>query len=787
MAETIKEGSCINTYEQDMVKYSIIVDRRRSIPEDRDGLKPVQRRVIYDTFSQHAIPGHVRVKSSAITGDTQKNFHPHGNSSIYDTMVPLTESFRCKMPLFDGKGNWSSIMGDPAAAERYTESRLSQFCYDCVIGELAESKNVVDWIDNYQRTCQEPEFLPVKVPLLLINGSNGIGVGLAVSIPSHNLSDVIRVTRALIKDRNADCTLIPDCCGPCNIIESDWTKISETGSGTFRVRGKVEITEYNGYPALIVRSLPDRVFTNSITDKLEDMITKKQLPMVKEIFDASANGIVEIIIQLRKGSDPYYVKEVLYAKTKVQDTVSVNFMVVNGVDVRRMSYREYILGFLERRAITKFRLYSSRLQVNLTRYHKLIAYIKLLESGEIDNVIDMIRKQKNIEDEYLIEYLIKKIGVTDLQAKFILGTDIRKLAKGYLEKYKEEVAKLELEQKMIEPAVTDDGTFIMNEIDHELAEIDAKYGSPRICNVIKTTDDNNIPRGVFKIVITEGNYIRKLPDTDKVGIIKRDNPKFVLRVDNTENILLFDSQGKVFKLPIYRVPVTDRNASGTDVRILQKNLTSDIVSVLYEPMLKKIAEGKRKHYLTVVSKNNSIKKLDVEDFLNVNTSGLIYAKVMPGDQIVDVALVSVDFDVIIYSGHKALRVATKNLPLFKRNASGSKAMNTTDEIEGLSVVYPDATSAVVITKNGLVNKFSMVALKQSDRAKAGVSVIKLNSDDSIFSIYGVADNDIIRVVTSNGIQEIPVSSLKLQASTAKGTKLIDLRGATIIRTDVIKG
>lgn len=709
------------------------------------------------------------------------------NSSIYGTMEPLANFFKCKVPLIAPKGNWGTVMGDDPAAMRYTEAGLSDFCFECVIGELKDSPNVVDWIPTFDRKTKEPEFLPVKVPLLLVNGSFGIGVGMTVSIPPHNLVEVINETRKLIRDRNTEVVLVPDHCLPCNIIDADWKKISNSGSGSYRVRGIVDITEYDKHPALIVRSLPDRVSTNVIVDKLNEMIEKKQLPMIKDIMDASANGVVEIIIQLRKGTDPYYVREVLYTKTKVQDTVSVNFMVVHGTDPKRMSYKEYLLQFLEMRATTKFRLYCNKLQICLTRYHQLIAYIKILESGEIDNIINMVRKQNLVDDDYLIEYLIKKTGVTDLQAKYILNTDIRRLSKGYLNKYKEEFKQLEIEQAIYERAVTDDGSIIMSEIDKELEEIAKKYGRPRTCKVIKVSDDSNIPRGTFKVVITEGNYVRKIPDTDKVGIVKKDNPKFILRVDNAENILIFDNKGKVFKLPVYKIPVTDRNSLGTDIRVLQKNLTADIISVIYEPVLKKIAEGPRKHYLTVVSKLNSIKKLDIEDFLNVNVSGLLYSKVTPEDEIADVALVPIDFDVIIYSGRKALRVPTKSLPLFKRNASGSKAMNTKDMIEGLSVIYPDADNIIVITNKGKINRFLPQGMAVSERAKGGASVIKLDPGDSIFSIYGANKNDIIRVVTSDGIQEIPVSSVPLYASTAKGTKMINVKTCNIIRTDIIKG
>jgi DNA gyrase subunit A len=709
------------------------------------------------------------------------------NSSIYGTMEPLANWFKCKVPLIAPKGNWGTLMGDGPAAMRYTEAGLSEFGMDCVIGELKDTDNTVDWIPNYDRKTMEPEYLPVKVPLLLINGTFGIGVGMGVNIPPHNLVEVINETRAVIRDPNHEVVLVPDHCMPCNIIETDFREICRSGSGRYRVRGLVDTADHNGEPAIIVRSLPDGITTDVVVSKLLDLVEKKQLPMIKDISDASTNNGVEIIIQLKKGSDVGYVKEVLYAKTKVQDTVSVNFMVVHGVNPKRMSYTEYIQEFLKLRATTKFRLYCNKLQINLTRYHQLIAYIKLLESGEIDNVIDMVRKQNHIDDEYLIEYLIKKVGVTDLQAKFILGTDIRKLSKGYLNKYKAEFNELVKEQAVYEKAVTDDGTLIMSEIDKELEEIANKYGKPRVCKVIKATDDNNIPRGTFKVVITEGNYVRKIPDTDKVGIVRKDNPKFILRVDNAENILIFDNKGKVFKLPVYKIPVTDKSSAGTDIRVLQKNLTANVISVLYEPVLKKIAEGPRKHYLTVVTKNNSIKKLDIEDFLTVNVSGLMYSKVADDDEVADVALVPIDLDVIIYSGHKALRCTTKSLPLFKRNAAGSKAMNTKDFIGGLSVIYPDANNIVVITNSGKINRFPSEGLATTDRAKGGSAVIKLDHSDSIFSIYGVSDNDIIRVVTSDGVQEIHVSDVPLGSSVMKGTKMINLKSCNIIRTDILKG
>lgn len=705
------------------------------------------------------------------------------DSSIYTAMVTLANWWKTKIPLIASHGNWGTVMGDGPAAMRYTEAGLSDFCYDCVVSDLKISKQSSDWKDNFDRSRKEPEYLPVKVPLLLINGTFGIGVGMASNLPPHNLNEVIAVTRKLIKNPKTEVVLIPDHCQPLKIFNTDWKKICDTGYGSYKVRGIVEFGEEKGYPVIYIKSLPDNTTTDMVTSKLLSLIEKKQLPMIKDVLDPSKET-VNIKIILKKGTDPHYVEEVLYSKCGVQNSVTVNFEAVDDINPDRFSYKRYLMSFLDFRATTKFRLYCNKFKDVSTRCHKLEAYIKIIESGEIDNVIKMVKKQDTIDDTVLQEYLIKKLNITDLQAMFILSTDVRKLSKGYLKKYKEEFADLSEKQRIYKQAITDDGTIIMNEIDQELAEIAKKYGSPRLCTVISEADANNIPKGTFKIVITEKNYIRKIPDTDKVGIVRGDNPKFILRVDNAENILLFDNMGKVFKLPVSKVPITDRTGAGTDIRILSKNCTADIISVFYEPSIKHVVEGKRKHYLTVVSKGNIIKKLDMEDFLNVNLSGLQYTKLKEDDMVTGIAIVPADLDIVIYSNQKALRTSMNEIPLFKRNASGSKAMDTNDEIEGISILYPEVDMIVVATKNGKVNKFPMNCLAQKKRAKSGSNVIKLDNGDSICAIFGAAEHDVLKFTTSEGIVELPVSDIKLKSGIAAGQKVPNIKG-TIIRCDLI--
>ena len=791
MSEKIKEKDCLESYIEDMVRYSIGVNRRRAIPDIRDSFKPVQRRILY-VMNLLGVVEPKQIKSQKIVGDTMGSYHAHGDSSIYDAMAPMANWFQCKMPLIHPDGNWGNPMGDAPAAQRYTEASLSKFGYHYVLEELKETPNVVDWSKNYDDTKLEPNYLPIQVPLLLINGAYGIGVGMMTEVPTHNFHEVIEATRKLVHcimngqpTSNVDIVLVPDHCLPCKIIDTDWKEICNTGRGTYKVRGEVKIGEFNKHPALFVKSLPNRVTTLSVVEKLNEMVEKKELPMVKDILDSSGGGVINIIIQLRPGSDPYYMREVLYKKTKVEETYTVNMEVVSDIDPKRVSYKEYLETFIAQRVITKFRLYCSRMQKIMTRWHQLDTYIKVLESGEIDTIIDRIKKQKTIDDIELIEYLIKRFKFTDLQAKFIIESNLKNLSLARLNKYREEAKDLMKKKDIYEKIIMDE-KLILKEIDNELAEADTIYGTPRTCKIIKASDDNNIPKGTFMFVVTENNYLRKISENEKITPVKGDNIKFLMRVDNTDNVLLFDDKGKVFKLPIFKLPISEKGNPGVDVRMIIKGLTSNIISVVHEPFLQKAKKMRgEKVFITIVTENNYIKKLDVDDFLNVPPSGIVYTKLTNDDTVKDIDIISDKLDVIIYSGHKALRVPMSEIPHYKRASQGVLAMNTNDKISGLSVIVPEAEYIIVVTTSGKINKYSISGLERSNRYKAGTKVIKLGKNDSIFSIYGVNDNNILSVTTHNSKIEIPVKDIPVLSSISGGTKMINIKGDSIIRTNVI--
>lgn len=789
MAERILEQDSVDLYVSDQAAYSVVVNRRRALPAIQDGLKVVQRRNIYMAYKKGMTSPGRKAKSADIAGAVSGELHAHSDDAIYQAIVTMVCWFKTKYPIFYGKGNWGSVSGSGAAAKRYTECALSKFGYDIYIDELSQSNNIVDWLDTYKRDgSKEPEYLPCKLPMILLNGAFGIGVGMQCSIPSHNLGEVVDQTLALIKNPNHNVVLVPDFPQPCEIIDTDWNAISN-GGGNIKVRGKI-ITEQDkkGNYTLRITSLPDQVSTDKVCEKLNNMVAAKQLPMIKDIINLvdTKTELPNIIIKLKPGTDPEYVKQIIYSKTSVQSSFRVNFEIVtpDGLGTARYSYKDYLLQFIDQRMNIKFRLYCNKLQQVMTKHYKVDAFIKVLESGQINTIINMIRKYKGTDDEPIIEFMIKKCNISDIQAKYIISVNLSRLSAGHLANYKAQRKELQKAIDTYMKAVTDDGTIIKKEIVQELKELKAKYNTPRLCTVISAANENNIPAGAFKIVITERNYIRKIPDVDKVGIVRKDNPKFIIGVDNRDNILIFDNKGKVFKLPVSKIPISDKSSPGTDVRILIKNLTADITAVYDEEIIKKIVKSKNKHYLTILTMSNTIKKLDLEDFLNVSPSGLMYSKIRPEDQVTGIVLVPHNLDIAICSTKKALRCALKDVPLYKRNATGAKAMNTNNPIDGLSVFYPNATDVVVVTKNGKFNRFPIGMLERTSRAKAGHKVIKLDANDEILNVYGVNLGDKIRVLTSDGAEEVLIDDIKVKSSIAAGQKMIKSKGI-IVRSDVI--
>ena len=538
MSERIVDVNMLDQYRLDMQRYGLYASRARVLPEFKDGLKPVQRKILWAMAHDVKAINHT-AKCAKIVGATIGNYSPHGDTATYGAMKSMINWFETGIPLLAGQGNFGNFNGDSMAAMRYTEASLNDFSNNYIFDELYQTKTVVDWSPNYSETTEEPDFLPAKVPLLLINGSFGIGLGFRVYIPRHNVSEVIDATLKLIENPDANITLIPECSMPCVIYDTDWVALCNKGRGSYKVRGIIDIEDYKGYKALVIKSLPDFVFTDNIKDDIEKLIASKKLVQIHDMFDESKNNKdFRFVIVLKKGADPNYVRDVIYKSTYMTKTFTVNFEVLDGINPKRMSYKSYLEAFIRFRMKTKFRLYCNKIQDLRTKVHERALYIKVLESGEIDNIIHKIRNQKTIDDNALIEYLIRTLKVSDLQAKFIINTNIGKLSMAYLKKYKQEAKETMAEVERLTKFTIND-ELILEEIAKELIEFKAKYGKRRTNRLIKDESSSDIPAGEFRVVVTSDNKIKKLQLNDSVNNRNSAPPKIARVVDNSKNIFFF--------------------------------------------------------------------------------------------------------------------------------------------------------------------------------------------------------------------------------------------------------
>lgn len=780
----IIQKNLLNQYKEDTTAYAIYISRMRSIPSVKDGLKPIHRRILYTAYKH--CPSTSFSKSSSIVGKCMDMFHPHGDTSIYDSMKPLTNWFEINIPLIENQGNFGNFQGGRASAMRYTEAKISKFALENVVGELRENDNIVDWSPTYNNRMVEPEFLPVTVPLLLINGIFGIALGLTSRIPKHNINEVIDATINLIRNPESDVVLIPEQGMPCDIIETNFKQISNTGSGKYRVRGRMEIEDVKVgnkmVKAIAIKSLPDLTYLDSILEKINEFVEKKKLFDIVDVVDRSTETEMNCLLILKSGSDANYVKDFLYKNTSLEHTFNVSFEVIDGTDIFRLSYKAYLEYFIKFRKITKFRYYNNKLQDIQTKIHEKEAFIKLLSSNKLNKIIDMIRNQNTMDDSILIEYLVNNLKITDLQASYIINANIKKLSGVYLDKYKNEASNYHnMSEQYIAKIMNDD--LLLEEIVSELKDVKKKYGKPRICRIISKSEASSVPKGDFKIIITENNFIKKVPSNSTIGSFKGDTPKIVIDIPNDHNLLIFDSIGRVCKIPVHKITVSDKSSNGIDIRKINSKI-SNIVSICSEEDLKALSKSLDKQFLVVLTHNGLIKKLDLDDFTTVPPSGIVYNKLEQGDYVKGVMVAGHTNDVIVYSKNKASRININDIPYNKRNTKGSKSMSS-EYVDGMDIIRIDTTDALVVTEAGRVNKIGIPALPITGRNKAGSKVIRLDSGDTINCIKCVNSNNTQLIVTTKENKHaFDIVNMKSGTSASAGNRLFASKIDNIINVTI---
>ena len=778
------EVNIVDQIRKDMEAYAEEVVSNRAVVSIY-GFKPVHMLLLYCAYATTGLTQRTK-KCARLIGDMLGIYHPHGDVSTYDAILTLVNWYDCYMPLFKKQGNFGNYQGDGPASYRYTETMLTPFAMDCVIGDLTKTDQVVDWIKNYDESAKQPVFLPLKVPLLLINGTDGIAVGMKADIPSHNITEVLDATINLIDDPNYQVVLRPDHCMPCEIVDTNWKAISNKGDGKYIVRGVIEQGTYQGYPALFVKSLPNKTRWNPIQKAIEEL-KFTHLPQILSIHEDCKPDKINCIIKFRRGTDLNYAQQMIYKKTNLQRSFRVNFEIYNPMthSIDQFSYKSYLQFFIEFRKTTLFRLYTSLYQNKTTKIHALGMYIDLSHNQNLHNIILDLEKNKNKDDNEMVDYLVKKYKLTDLQASFAIHNDLTKISPYHVKKMEAELAILIQESDELYRKIVDENELV-KDLRADLVRIREKYKQPRRCKIIKESVVTGIPEGMFKIIITENNFICKIDaKRENLPKFRNDKPKYILKTDNTDKLVIFDSAGKSYKLPVNSVTLHDNRSNGLDIRILVKDLTSSIVSMISEERLKAFSKKiNPSYFLTCVSRAGLIKKMDLNDIVTASAKSSTYMKLDDGDVVQDIMIIPDTSDIIVYSKNKALRFGMDQVPLFRKQAKGNISMNT-DYIDGVSIITRNTTDIVIITDKGYVNRFNELGFTKTDRAKVGSKVIKLHKDDFIKFIYGVNIRDSLRVISNSVDKIVPVADIPEGSSVSPGTKMIPTR-EIVLRCSVVK-
>lgn len=781
-----------NVMEDSFFRYSMSVIIDRALPDVRDGMKPVHRRILYSMGEKGIRPGSKFQKSARIVGDVMGKYHPHGDLAIYDSMVRLAQDWVMRYQLVDGQGNFGSMDGDPAAAMRYTEARLGRVG-DILLADL--DKDTVDFRDNYDGSEREPSVLPAKVPNLLLNGQIGIAVGMATSIPTHNLSEVVDATIALID--NPELTLDdllkhikgPDF--PTGAVVYGGTPMRQayqTGRGSVTIRAVAEIVETKrGRHQIIVSEIPYAVNKASLIEKIADLVKDKKITTISDLRDESARGKVRIVIDLKKDAYPKKVLNQLYKLTPLQSSFHYNMLaLVDGIQPRVLGLKDILAEFVKHRRIVVRRRTEFELKKAKARAHILEGYKIALDN--IDEVIKTIRESYDDADKRLIE----RFGLSEIQAAAILAMQLRRLQGLERDKIEEELRQLrELIEKL--EAILADENEILKIIKTELLEMKEKYGDDRKSKMInhelgKFSDEELIPEEESVILLTTENYIKRTLLSEyrrqnrggkgKRGMVTKEKDVIdrLVPASTHDWLLFFTTKGRVFRLKAYEVPAASLQAKGVAaVNLLQLQPEEKITSII------KLAQSSEvDNYLFMATIKGTVKKTALKDFANIRTNGLNAINLDEGDELRWIQETNGAQDVIIStSAGQAVRFNESNVRAMGRAARGVRGvrLRPNDNVVGMDVVSDDKQKLLVIAANGYGKRTKIANFEVKNRGGIGVKAAVVTAKTGpIVSVKTLPDNICDALMISHGGQTIRVSvkDIPTLGRTTQGVRIMKM-------------
>ena len=783
------------------IDYAMSVIVSRALPDVRDGLKPVHRRILYAMYEDGITSDKPYRKCANTVGSVLGRYHPHGDASVYDAMVRMAQDFSLRYPLIDGHGNFGSIDGDGAAAMRYTEARMAKIA-ETMLTDI--EKNTVDFMPNYDDRLQEPTVLPSKIPTLLINGSSGIAVGMATNIPPHNLTEVINgIIKIIDEDNVTDEELSKIIKGPDFptgglILGREGIKQAyTTGKGKIIVRAETEIEEMdNGRQRIIVRSLPYQVNKARLIEHIANLVKEKKIEGISELRDESdRNDKVRIVIGLKKDANAQVVLNHLYKNTQMQDSFGIIMLALVNGEPKILTLRQCLDCYIDHRKTVILRRTQFDLDKALARAHILEGLRIAIDN--IDEVISIIRNSYDDAKEKLMQ----RFSLTDIQAQAILDMRLKTLSGLQREKIEEEYNEL---MKLIAHLreILASERLVFDIIKEELLEIKEKYGDERLTKIVaaegEIDDEDLIKEEQNVITLTHFGYVKRMPiDMYKsqkrggkgiTGMATREEDfvKQIFTASTHDTILFFSNKGKVYTLKGYELPEAGRTAKGTAiVNLLRLDQGEKITAVI---PIANFAEGK---YLLMATRNGMIKKTALSEYSSVRKSGLLGITLKENDELIGVRLTDGEDDVVLVTSHgMSITFSEKDVRPIGRVSQGVIGIKLDDDdfVIGMeSIISRENATLLAITENGFGKRTELDEYRVQTRGGKGILTYKITAKTgNIVGIRIATDDEDVMIITENGtIIRLEVKDINVLGRTTQGVTLMRTNEGKVVSIETI--
>ncbi|MGJ8684889.1 MAG: DNA gyrase subunit A [Nonlabens sp.] len=779
------------------IDYSMSVIVSRALPDVRDGLKPVHRRVLYGMYELGVLSNRGYKKSARIVGEVLGKYHPHGDTSVYDTMVRMAQEWSLRYMLVDGQGNFGSVDGDPPAAMRYTEARMRKISEE-ILADI--DKETVDTQLNFDDTLNEPTVMPTRIPNLLVNGASGIAVGMATNMPPHNLTEVIDGTIAYIDNNDIEIDELithvkaPDFPTGGIIYGYDGVKDAmHTGRGRVKIRGRVRLEEVKGRECIIVDELPYQVNKADMIKKTADLINEKKLEGISMIRDESDRNGMRIVYILKRDAIPNIVINKLYKHTALQSSFSVNNIALVKGRPQLLNVKEMIHYFVEHRHDVVVRRTEFELRKAEERAHILEGLI--IASDNIDEVIALIRSSSNGEEAR--EKLIKRFELSEIQARAIVEMRLRQLT-GL------EQDKLRNEYNDLVATITDLKDILakkerrMEIIKEELLEVQEKYGDERRSQIEYAGGDlsieDMIPDEQVVITISHAGYIKRTAITEyktqrRGGVGQKasttrdeDFLQDIFVGTNHQYMLFFTEKGKCFWMRVYEIPEGSRTSKGRAIQNLINIEPDDSVKAVICTQDIKDEEYINSHYVIMCTKKGVVKKTSLEQYSRPRTNGINAITIREGDTLLEAKLTTGDSHVMLgLKSGKAIRFDEAKTRSMGRNASGVRGIrlaNDDDEVIGMVAVNDMESNILVVSEKGYGKRSSLEDYRETNRGGKGVKTISVtDKTGGLVALKNVTDEDGLMIINKSGVAiRIDVKNLRVMGRATQGVRLINLKG-----------